>query len=90
METRDTILIGELKAEPLRVMAKVLNVRQLQINEALISSSENLRAVFRFDLLSGRGRVGELPVSNCAGSQSQTAIYRSVGAFGRRRRWRFC
>lgn len=45
MHTRDGILVRELEAQSLRVVAQVLDCSQLQVNPSLVAANKHLRAL---------------------------------------------
>lgn len=50
MQTRDLLLVRELEAETLRVVAQVFNASKLQVNPSLVTTDENALALGGFSV----------------------------------------
>jgi hypothetical protein len=87
VKARNLVRFGELEAQALSVMVDELDVRELEGDPTLITTSESLLGLNANSLLHvlGSGRNGssalaEIPVTSTANSSSSSSVEEGVGA----------
>ena len=86
MQTRDLVSFGELEAQTLYVVVDNLDIRELQGEEALVTTGESLLGLTTNSLLhilgngsNGSSALAKVPVTSTAYSSSSRSVEESIG-----------